>query len=124
MGTGYSNGYDHPLLMPAIALISVTEYGNDKENIKKRGARGIITDGKNRAYLAEKENFFDNGTRKYLSLIPLDEEISDICMDGFKYPFKASKLLRQRFVTVSNEIEKQAKITLGSGLALIVESGD
>ena len=94
------------------------------ENIKKRGARGIITDGKNRAYLAEKENFFNNGTRKYLSLIPLDEEISDICMDGFKYPFKASKLLRQRFVTVSNEIEKQAKITLGSGLALIVESGD
>ncbi len=96
------------------------------ENIKKSRARGVITDGKNRAYLAEKENIFSLSERKYLSLIPLDDELSSVEMDGgFKYPYKTERLMRRRFVTVSNEVQKDgAKITVGKGTALIVESGD
>lgn len=96
------------------------------ENIRKSGACGVITDGKNRAYLAEKENSFMLSSRKYLSLIPLDEEVYAIEMDDrFKYPYKTEKLSRRRFVTVSNEVRKDgAKITVGSGCALIIESGD
>ncbi len=96
------------------------------ETIKNSGARGVITDGKNRAYLAEKENIFSLSERKYLSLIPLDEEVCDIEMnDGFKYPYKTEKLTRHRFVTISNEVQRDgAKITVEKGTALIIESGD
>ncbi len=59
------------------------------EHIRCSGARGVITDGKNRAYLAEKENVFKLSERKYLSLIPLDDKLSSVEMDDrFKYPYK------------------------------------
>lgn len=95
------------------------------EYIKGEGADAIITDGKNRAYLAKEENIID-GCRKYLSLIPLDECIHGVFMDeSFKYPFEADILYRKRFVTVSNEIKyEKATLKLKSGSALIVESGD
>ncbi|MBE6623314.1 MAG: thiamine diphosphokinase [Ruminococcaceae bacterium] len=95
------------------------------EYIKENGASGIITDGKNRAYLAKSENVLSS-IRKYLSLIPLDDCVFGVSMDeNFKYPFKAEKLFRKRFVTVSNEIvSEKALITLEKGSALIVESGD
>lgn len=95
------------------------------EDIEKSGARGIITDGKNRAYLAKAENFFENTKRKYLSLIPIDEEIFGVNMEGFKYPYSTQILARRRFVTVSNEIvASNAKITIAKGICLIVESED
>lgn len=95
------------------------------EDIERSGAHGIITDGKNRAYMARNENIFCRSDRKYLSLIPLDEEICDVKMEGFKYPFIAENLSRRRFVTVSNEIVTDgAKVIVGKGKALIVESGD
>ena len=96
------------------------------EHIKENGSRGIITDGKNRAYLANRENIFFESTRKYLSLVPLDNEITEVLMDeGFKYPYKADKVTRCRFVTVSNEIKKfPARLCVKSGTALIIESGD
>lgn len=95
------------------------------EDIRNSGARGIITDGKNRAYLAEKENFFSASGRKYLSIIPLDDIIEGVTMDGFKYPYSAATMHRNRFVTISNEVQRDgAKVTVERGSALIVESGD
>ncbi len=95
------------------------------EYIKAAGSDGIITDGENRAYLAKNENII-LPTRKYISLIPLDDCVFGVSMDeNFKYPIKAERLLRKRFVTVSNEIvSEKALITLEKGSALIVESGD
>ena len=95
------------------------------EHIKEQGSVGIITDGKNRAYLAKSKNVI-SPARKYLSLIPLDDCVFGISMDeNFKYPYQTEKLFRKRFVTVSNEIvSEKALITLEKGSALIVESGD
>lgn len=95
------------------------------EYIKAAGSEGIITDGKNRAYLAKCENII-LPTRKYISLIPLDDCVFGISMDeNFKYPYNAVKLFRKKFVTVSNEmVSEKALITLEKGSALIVESGD
>ena len=95
------------------------------EHIKEQGSVGIITDGKNRAYLAESENIICSN-KKYISLIPIDDCIFGVCMDkNFKYPFEAEKLFRRHFVTVSNEIiSEKALIKLKRGSALIVESGD
>ena len=93
------------------------------EDIRKRGGVGILTDGKNRAYLAEKQNVIEKNGRKYVSLIPLDETIYDVEMKGFYYPFRAKELSRRRFVTVSNELtEEHGEIFVGSGTALIVET--
>jgi thiamine pyrophosphokinase len=95
------------------------------EYIKEKGACGIITDGKNRAYLAQKENIIAS-SRKYISLIPLDDVICGVIMDeNFKYPFEAKELFRKKFVTVSNEITSaNALLKVDCGSALIVESGD
>ncbi len=112
---GLGGRLDHTL-----ANVFILEY------IREKGAKGIITDGKNRAYLAEKENVFLQMPRKYLSLIPLDQTIGAVTMDkNFKYPLNVKRLERCRFVTVSNEITSvPAKLTVDSGSALIIESGD
>lgn len=111
---GLGGRLDHTL-----ANVYILEY------IKENGADAVITDGKNRAYLAKNKNIISTA-RKYVSLIPLDDVVYGIYMDeGFKYPFSAEKLCRKRFVTVSNELVKEsATLTLEKGLALIVESGD
>ena len=93
------------------------------EDIRKKGAECVLTDGKNRAYLAEEKNEIVKNGRKYVSLIPLDEIVYDVEMRGFFYPFKTEKLLRRRFVTVSNELTgDRGEISVGSGTALIVET--
>lgn len=93
--------------------------------IQAHGARGILTDGKNRAYLAAPENRLD-GRRKYVSLIPLDDEIGDVRIDdGFRYPYQADVVQRSGFITVSNEVLRPpAVIRIGAGSALIVETED
>ena len=93
------------------------------EDIEKRGGVGILTDGKNRAYLAGKTNTILPSGRKYVSLIPLDETVYNVTMTGFYYPFSAKELHRRRFITVSNELtEPRGTIEVGSGKALIVET--
>lgn len=101
------------------------------EHIRAKGAKGIITDGKNRAYIAESENIFypctdESKRRKYISLIPLDAGVRNIVMDeNFKYPYMTELLERRLFVTVSNEIIRYpATIKIGSGTALIAECGE
>lgn len=101
------------------------------EHIRSMGARCVITDGKNRAYLAENENILEScadeaKNRKYVSLIPFDGEVYDVIMDeNFKYPYTAKSIERRLFVTVSNEIIKYpAKIIVGGGTALIAECGE
>ena len=111
---GLGGRLDHTL-----ANICLLEY------IRDIGGSCIITDGKNRAYLAEKENILD-GKRKYVSLIPLDEKVKNVKMDyNFKYPYETKILERRSFVTVSNEIIKApARIYVDEGMALIVEAED
>ncbi len=95
------------------------------EYIRQNGARGMITNGKNIAYLAEKKNYFEKNSKKYVSLIPLDASIKNIVMRGFKYDIKRQELERSFFVTVSNEITaSRALIEVGEGQALIVCSED
>lgn len=111
---GLGGRLDHTL-----AVVFLLEY------IKDRGAYAILTDGKNRAYLAKKENPITRG-RKYISLIPLDREIFDVRMDNsFSYPYKADTLERMQFPTISNELcSEKGTIFVGSGNALIIETED
>lgn len=110
---GLGGRFDHTL---AVAFLA--------EYISKKGARAVISDGKNRVYLAERKNTIYAG-RKYVSLIPLDAEISGVSFKGFKYPLENKNISRQKFCTISNELyESQGLIEVENGTALIIESMD
>ena len=95
------------------------------EYIKDKGAKGIITDGKNITFLAENKNFLEKGSKKYVSVIPLDREVERVTMRGFKYNMNKEKLQRCFFITVSNEfVSQKAIIEIDGGSALIILSED
>ena len=70
------------------------------EHIRARGAEAFVTDGKNLAYLAKRQNVVKHGGRKYVSLIPLDKTLHGVKMDGFYYPLDAATLERSRFLSI------------------------
>lgn len=111
---GVGGRLDHTL-----AVVYLLEY------IREKGADGILTDGKNRVYLAKEENLIRN-KRKYVSLIPLDKTIYGVGMDeNFEYPYKAEQLERSNFPTISNELTSDSGyIYVKSGSALIIETED
>lgn len=95
------------------------------EYIRDRGGKAILTDGRNRAYLAEKHTEIPQGKRRYLSLIPLDKTVFGVHIGGVYYPYDTERLERHRFITVSNRITAdRAVIDIADGNALIVESAD
>lgn len=95
------------------------------EYIRDKGATGMLSDGKNTAFLAKNKNYLDRGSKKYVSVIPLDCNVASVTMRGFKYDISKERLERGFFVTVSNEIVSQkAIIEVDGGCALIVLSED
>lgn len=111
---GIGGRLDHTL-----AVVYLLEY------IREKGAQGILTDGKNRVYLAKEKNHICAG-RKYVSLIPLDETVCGVKFDtSFAYPFETQTLKRSIFPTISNELtEEGGFIYVQSGSALIIETED
>lgn len=110
---GMGGRFDHTL---AVAYLA--------EYIAEKGASGVISDGKNRVYLAKSKNVIQT-KRKYVSLIPIDSEIFGVYFSGFKYPLENKNLSRKKFLTISNELSKErGEITIESGKALIVETMD
>lgn len=110
---GLGGRFDHTL---AVAFLA--------EYIEKKGAKAVISDGKNRVYIAQRKNAVCS-SRKYVSLIPLDAEILGVSFKGFKYQLYNKNIERQKFCTISNELaDDRGEITLECGTALIVESMD
>lgn len=95
------------------------------EDIRDRGGRAVLTDGRNRVYLAEKHNEIRKSARCYLSLIPLDKTVCGVHMRGVYYPYDTDCLNRHRFITVSNKIvDEYAVVEVAEGNALLIESTD
>lgn len=110
---GIGGRFDHTL-----AVTFLCEY------ITEKGAIAVISDGKNRIYLAKKKNVIQS-KRKYISLIPIDKKVCGVSFYGFKYPIENKEILRQKPLTVSNELcEKTGEISVKLGNALIIESMD
>lgn len=61
---------------------------------------------------------------RYLGLIPLDAQITDVTLTGVKYPLSHFTLHRGSTRSISNEIlpHQAAEITIGSGRVLLVRS--
>ena len=65
----------------------------------------------------------DKGT--FLSLIPLDYELSGVTLSGVKYPLENARIFRSKTLTISNEITADlAEISVKNGSALVIVSRD
>lgn len=70
--------------------------------------------------LSKKEQYGD-----YVSLIPWMGEVTGVNLQGVKYPLKDAALSYGSALGISNEItEDTATITIGTGIAVMVESKD
>ena len=96
------------------------------ENLKSLGARGHITDGKNRMrYLENDSIIILRSGFKYFSLIAKGEKVKGVSAEGCKYPLKNAVLSEKNQYAISNEIEGNcAFISVKKGKLLIIESND
>lgn len=96
------------------------------EYIKDKGARGVITDGRNRVRIMESgEELTIKRGYKYLSLVGLTDTCEGVSIRGVFYPLKDAVLERKYAFAVSNEITADAaEISLSKGILLVIESRD
>lgn len=96
------------------------------EQIHDLGCEGKLMDRCNEIrFLAPGHYRVENLPRyRYLGLIPLDAQITDVSITGVKYPLSHFTLHRGSTRSISNEIltNHVAEITIGSGRVLLVRS--
>ncbi|MCI8751282.1 MAG: thiamine diphosphokinase [Lachnospiraceae bacterium] len=64
---------------------------------------------------------------KYISLCPLTEKVTGVCLSGMKYPLTNAVLKIGESIAVSNEMAKDAEeavISLDKGILVVIESKD
>lgn len=88
-----------------------------------------ILDDRNRLYLADgKKTFYrEQIFGKYISLLPLTEKVTGVCLKGFKYELDNAVLTIGSSLAVSNEIgsgQDMAVLDLKDGILIVVESHD
>lgn len=107
---------DH--FMGAIALL---------DYINGQGAEGILLDQQNEITLLSKGALIIKADKRYpyLSLMPLDNQLTGVSMTGVKYPLLDAVVLRESGIGISNEIlGDEASISIKEGSALIIKSRD
>ncbi len=98
------------------------------EYLDERGATGVLLDSRNEiAFMKPGRIAVPKDTRfKYISIIPLDEELSGITLEGMKYPLTDMTVRRPDMcLLVSNEtVGGDAALTIAKGRAMIIKSRD
>ena len=98
--------------------------------MRKYASCGInlsINDGKNKISYQKSGNIvIDNdGKFKYFSLLPDGTELSDVYIDGAKYPLNGACIDRDMPITVSNEITAdKCNIKVGNGSFFLILCSD
>ena len=95
--------------------------------LHQAGVEGSLVDACNRIRLVsgtcvitKKEQF-----GKYVSVIPFEKSLSDVTIQGMKYPLNHGRISLGTTLGISNEIiDEQAEISVGIELALVIESID
>ena len=100
---------------------------------KKRGLTVYYYDSRNRLFVLDAEiepaHTFarEKGYGKYVSFLPITEQVKGITLNGFKYPLykKNISILQNPSLCVSNEVmDDVAEISFEEGILLCVESND
>ncbi|WP_120198843.1 thiamine diphosphokinase [Lacrimispora algidixylanolytica] len=93
----------------------------------KQGVEAAIVDERNWITVTEKERVFeaDQIFGKYISFLPLSEEVKGISLTGFKYPLHKKDITIGTSLCISNELTGAAgKMEFDSGILICVESHD
>ena len=93
----------------------------------QKGVKASIVDEKNRLYiLAQGKTYRSSETwGKYISFLPLTEEVHGITLKGFKYPLTNRDIRIGTSLCISNELEAETgTITFRDGVLICVESHD
>lgn len=96
--------------------------------IYSHGLFGVIDNGKNIVHYVQNGEIEISNTNKhkYLSIIPLCEDILDVTVKGVKYELEGERLsMNNSYYSVSNEISDSfATVKIGCGKALVIQSRD
>lgn len=86
-----------------------------------------ILDEHNKIYLINSKMTLrkDKAFGEFISLLPYTEQVTNVTLEGFKYPLYNKTLIVGDSLGVSNEIiSEEAKILLDSGTLIVIESRD
>lgn len=115
---------DHAIANMQI-LKTVLEYTSEYELEKQIEA--YIADPQNLICLIDKERILKKEDQfgKYVSFLPFTDTVDGITLEGFKYPLNMYTMKKGESTGVSNEIvDEKAKVTLQSGILLMIQSRD
>ncbi len=93
----------------------------------EKNIRTLILDEHNKIYLINSGMTFrkDKLFGDYISLLPYTEQVTNVTLEGFKYPLYNKTLIVGDSLGVSNEIiSEEASILLDSGTLIVIESRD
>jgi thiamine pyrophosphokinase len=93
----------------------------------KKDIEAFIVDAKNRIGILKKGRTFDSKESwgKYISFLPMTEEVKGITLSGFKYPLYKKDITMGSNLCISNELaQEKAEISFESGILLCIESHD
>ncbi len=92
---------------------------------KKHGVHATLLDGQNRVrYVNRSALLVVGGEYKYFSLVPADEKVVGVSVNGAKYPLKRATLVRTNpSLGISNEVDGScAMVSCTKGGLFVVES--
>ena len=95
------------------------------EYIADHGAEGLVLDEDNEVRLLGPGTLVleEARTFHYLSLVPLDRQVTGVTLRGVKYPLNRAALTRGSTFSVSNEpVARTVAVTLETGRALLIRS--
>ncbi len=93
----------------------------------QKGIFAYLLDRQNKVYLLDEgKDFFEETLwGKYVSFLPLSQEVKGITLTGFKYPLHEKDIEIGTSLCISNElIEEEARIDFQEGVLICVESHD
>lgn len=93
----------------------------------KRNISCFILDEQNRICLIDKKKQFAEQEQfgTYISFLPFTDEVTDVCLTGFKYPFVHGNMKKGNTLGISNErIAPIAEVQIGTGILMCIESRD
>lgn len=95
------------------------------EHVAEQGCQALLIDSDNEVRLLEGETLVLENfpSYRYLSLIPLDRQITGVTLRGVKYPLTGARLKRGSTFSVSNEPASDCiTITVETGRVLLIRS--
>ena len=95
------------------------------KKISDAGKKGVIIDRHNKIYYAEKENIICGKKGDIVSIVPVGGDVYGITTEGLEYTLFNETLEFGKSRGVSNVMtDESCKITIKSGIAMIIKSKD